>query len=249
MVTRRPGDEVHPGSGTPVPIVVSDMDGTLSTVETWRGILAWLRTNHPSPAVRRFVAVRLPRVMLAKAGLIDRDAFRGRWMEDLARNLRGLATTEVEAMAAWVAEAYLWPERREAGIEAVRVTAAAARDDHPDTRLVLATAAWQPIGDAFARLLGADSVLGTPLEIRDGRATGRVLAPTQSGEQKAAAVRALAAGGTIIAAFGDTRADIPLLAMARRAVAVAPDPELRREAVARGWEILDAPAVGRPRDG
>ncbi|HAR03277.1 MAG TPA: HAD-IB family hydrolase, partial [Chloroflexi bacterium] len=45
-------------------------------------------------------------------------------------------------------------------------------------------------------------------------------------------------GGEILAAFGDTAADIPLLTAARRAVAVAPDKQLREEAQRRGWEIV-----------
>ena len=50
---------------------------------------------------------------------------------------------------------------------------------------------------------------------------------------------AAADGGDILAAFGDTVADIPLLRAATRAVAVAPDAALRREAHSRGWEILE----------
>ena len=73
------------------PVVVSDMDGTLATVDTWRGVLAWIREYHPSPAARRFVTVRLPRIVLAKAGITDKEAFRGRWMADQARLLRGAA--------------------------------------------------------------------------------------------------------------------------------------------------------------
>jgi phosphoserine phosphatase len=224
----------------PAPLVVSDMDGTLSTAETWRGVLAWIRTNHPSAAASRFVTVRLPRVALVKLGLLDKEAFRGRWMEDQAALLRGVPAERVTEMADWVVDHHLWPARRQAAIDAVLETASGARATHPAALLVLATGAYQPIGEAFARRLGADVALGTPLEVRDGFATGRALAPTQSGEQKAAAVRAHAGNGRVIAAFGDTAADIPLLAIAERAVAVAPDPALRREAVARGWEILEA---------
>ena len=61
-----------------------------------------------------------------------------------------------------------------------------------------------------------------------------------TGAQKAAAVRALAEGGEVVAAFGDTAADVPLLSLATRAVAVHPDSELREEAIARGWTILEA---------
>jgi phosphoserine phosphatase len=75
--------------------------------------------------------------------------------------------------------------------------------------------------------------------VRDGMATGRLSGPTQSGAAKAASVAAAADGGEVVAAFGDTVADIPLLRMAVRAVAVAPDTRLRREAQVRGWEILE----------
>ena len=66
-----------------------------------------------------------------------------------------------------------------------------------------------------------------------------MLRPTQTGASKAQAVQDAAAGGEILAAFGDTKADVPLLRLATRAVAVAPDTALRKEAVARGWEILE----------
>jgi putative phosphoserine phosphatase/1-acylglycerol-3-phosphate O-acyltransferase len=221
------------------PIVVTDMDGTLAEAETWRGILAWLAATHPSPEARRFVTVRLPRIALAKVLRRNREAFRARWMEEQARLLAGLPAAELDAMGTWVADDYLWPTRREASIRIVQAAASAVRATNPEARLVLATGAYQPIADAFARRIGADVALGTPLEVRDGTATGRVLAATQTGAQKAAAVRALAEGGEVVAAFGDTGADIPLLSLATRAVAVFPDAELRREATARGWEILD----------
>lgn len=225
------------------PIVVSDMDGTLATAETWRGVLRWIRERYPSSAARRFVRVRFHRIALAKAGLLDKEAFRARWMEDQARLLCDLPEAQLLEMAEWVVGEHLWPTRRLAAIDAVAATADAARRDHPGARLLLATGAYQPLGEAFARRIGADGVLGTPLELRDGVVTGLLAGPTASGEAKAAAVLAEAAGGEVLAAFGDTVADIPLLRLATRAVAVAPDASLRREAAARGWEILGEPRI------
>jgi phosphoserine phosphatase len=215
------------------------MDGTLATVETWRGVLAWIRDQHPSPAARRFVTVRLPRVALVKAGLLDVEAFRARWLVDEARLLRDLPAARLRDMGDWVTDTFLWPARRQAAVDAVAAAVTSARAAWPGTRLVLATGAYQQMGDAFGRRIGADVVLGTPLVLREDRVTGELAAPVQSGEAKAAAVRTLAGDGEVLAAFGDSVADIPLLRLAVRGVAVAPDAALRREARARGWEILE----------
>jgi HAD superfamily phosphoserine phosphatase-like hydrolase len=221
------------------PLIATDMDGTLTTAETWRAVLAWIAVHRPSAAARRFVAVRLPLVALAKVGIYDRESFRARWLLDLARLLCGLTEEQLAAMAEWVVEQHLWPARRDAGVEAVAAAAAAASAPDQQALVVLATGAYQPIAAAFARRIGAEIALGTALEMRDGVATGRLAVQVQSGEQKAAAVAARAAGAEVVAAFGDTAADIPLLALAHRAVAVAPDASLRRAAVTRGWEILE----------
>ena len=45
-------------------IVASDMDGTLTTAETWRGVHAWILAHRPSAAARRFVPLRLPAVLV-----------------------------------------------------------------------------------------------------------------------------------------------------------------------------------------
>ncbi len=92
--------------------------------------------------------------------------------------------------------------------------------------------------EAFAKRLG-DGVLAlaTGLELKEGVATGRLSGPIRVGRAKAEAVLD-ALGGPPAVAFGDTAADLPLLRLARRAVAVDPDPRLLAEARRRGWEIL-----------
>jgi phosphoserine phosphatase len=221
------------------PIVVSDLDGTLSTAEVWRGVLAWAGDRYPSRSARWFVKVRLPAVAVVKAGLIPRERFKARWFHDLAGVLAGLPSERLAEMADWVADEWLWPARRAVAIDAVHAALADATRSDPGARLVVATGAYQQVADAFARRVGADHALGTPLEIVDGRVTGRLAAPVQTGDEKAAAVRAFAGDAAVAAAFGDTGADIPLLRLAQRAVAVAPDDDLRREALRAGWTVLE----------
>ena len=220
------------------PIVVSDMDGTLTTAETWRGVHQWIRANYPSAAASRFITVRLPIVFLARSGLMNKERFRARWLEDQTKLLRGLPEAKLAAMGEWVVEHLLWPARRVAAVTAVQAALATARATNSNAELVLATGGYQPIAAAFAKKLGATIALGTPFEVANGIATGKLAAPTQSGEEKARAALACADGGRIVAAFGDTAADIPLLKLADRAVAVAPDRALSLEAARMGWERL-----------
>jgi phosphoserine phosphatase len=227
------------------PIVVSDMDGTLTTAETWRGVHQWIRANYPSAAASRFITVRLPIVFLARSGLMNKERFRARWLEDQTKLLRGLRAEQLAAMGEWVVEHRLWPARRVEAVTAVQATLATARATDPATELVLATGGYQPIAAAFAKKLGATIALGTPFEVINGVATGKLAAPTQSGEEKAVAVRAAAAGGAVLAAFGDTAADIPLLRLAERPVVVAPDRALQRVALTEGWESLPEVVTAR----
>ena len=214
------------------------MDGTLTTAETWRGVHQWIRANYPSAAASRFIAVRLPLVFLARSGIINKERFRARWLTDQTKLLRGLPAEQLAVMGEWVVEHLLWPAQRVEAVSAVQATLATARATDPSTELVLATGGYQPIAAAFAKRLGATIALGTPFEVIDGVATGKLAAPTQSGEEKARAAQVCAAGGRILAAFGDTAADIPLLKLAERAVAVAPDSALALEAARAGWERL-----------
>ena len=179
-------------------------------------------------------------VVMAKVGLYENESFRARWLRDMARLLRGVSADGLATMGEWVVEWHLWPARRQGALDLFADAILDARTRHPETEVILATGAYQQVGDAFARRIGANGALGTPLELREGVATGRLAAPMQSGEEKAAAILTRAAGGELLAAFGDTASDIPLLGLASRAVAIAPDPVLRRAAVARGWEIVEA---------
>lgn len=118
--------------------------------------------------------------------------------------------------------------------------------------VVLLSGSLQDAAEAIAAAVGVDAGEGTQPEIRQGRYTGRMgSAPINQGRAKAQRAVALAqAQGVPLAqcvAYGDSGADIPLLAAVGHPVAVDPDAALRAVAQQRGWEILwnDARPAGR----
>jgi HAD superfamily phosphoserine phosphatase-like hydrolase len=85
-------------------------------------------------------------------------------------------------------------------------------------------------------------ILAAKVEVSDGVATGRLIR-VPSGHGKPKALREFA-GDQIDAAFGNSRWDTEMIAMAKHAFAVNPNPDLEAVARERGWKIY-FPAVPR----
>ena len=211
--------------------VASDLEGTLTTGETWRGVGRYLKRHGRGTGYRAFLLTRLPGVLLAKAGLADGQAVRDGFIVGMARLFRGMTRAEVDGMAEWVAGEELWPERRPAVLGELGAHAEAGR------RVVIAAGGYQPVVEAFARRIGAEAV-GTLLEFSEGRATGRLIGGVNTGRAKAERLRERIGMSELHAAYGDTSADLLMLEMSENPAAVRPDPRLRKEALHRGWRVL-----------
>ena len=223
------------------PLVVADLEGTCTSGETWRSVGRWLEKNGRRGRYRRFLVPRLAALPLVRLGAVSRQAFRDRWIRDLAGLLDGLAAADLEALARGIVEDELWPKRRVAVVEALEAAAA------DGARVVIASGTYQPVLAAFVSRLAPGPAgpvvgLGTPLQMADGRTTGRIIGRVGTGSLKADRVAELAAGAPVRTAYGDSLADAPLLELAAEAIAVVPDRQLRAVAIGRGWRIMDDPA-------
>lgn len=210
-------------------VVASDLEGTLTTGETWKGVARFLREHGLASAYRRFFLARFPGYVLAKTGLADERAFRNRWLADLSRLFARFSPEELARMAEWVVEHELWPHRRGP------VLAELAAHRREGKRVVLASGTYQPVLEAFARRIDAEAI-GTPLAANG--AAGQVRGPVNTDRVKADRLRAFLGGGAPAIAYGDTIADIPMLELSQSAVVVHPNEALRRLALARGWRVL-----------
>lgn len=212
----------------------TDLEGTLSAGEVWRGIGAYLKQHGHANAHLWFMATHFPGAMLVKAGLVDKQKFKNRWVVDQAKLLRGMSGQELDALAEWVIENELWPRRRQAVIDEL------IQHHANGCTILIASGAYEPITNALARKLNLERVSGisTPLEMLNGQATGKLAAEIGVDAVKAQRVQAYVGDGVLVAAYGDTAADAPLLGLSQQPVAVAPDMELEKIAGVRGWRIL-----------
>jgi phosphoserine phosphatase len=226
-------------------IIVSDIEGTLTTGSSWQAIRTYYKAHFNPRVYNRFFSRWIPRYLLVKLGLQSRRDAMFDWMLDEVQLFKGMSPAEFDRMAQWVVETEMWPKRR-------RDVLAALEDVRGDeTQILVVSSAYQPIVAAFARRMDAVPIgvapigvipIGSHLELEAGCIVG-ITQPLNAYEHKAAAVLATLEGQgsgktAILAAYGDTASDIPMMEISSSPVAVYPDPELRRIAETRGWQII-----------
>lgn len=116
--------------------------------------------------------------------------------------------------------------------------------------VVIVSASSHELVAPVAGLVGADQVVASRMEVRDGRYTGEI-AFYAYGPAKAVAMRELAEqrGYDLAAstAYTDSVTDAPMLAAVGHGVVVNPDRALRAVAETAGWDTVRWHRVGRPR--
>lgn len=197
---------IHQSPGKEQAIVAFDFDGTLTVRDSFTGFLRWRAGGRGwlkglarlTPDVAAYVA--------------DRD--RGRLKAASVREfLKGVPRVQLEADAEAFA-GQVWP-----GF--MRRDALACWHDWGSRGAfrVIVTASPEITVAPFARRLGAEALLGTPLVFDSGdRVTGAFAGPNCRGEEKVRRLRAaFGEDMPLAAAYGDTTGDTEMLAMADEA--------------------------------
>jgi HAD superfamily hydrolase (TIGR01490 family) len=117
--------------------------------------------------------------------------------------------------------------------------------------VVIVSTSGAEVVEPIGQMLGADHVIATRMVVEDGKYSGDIEYYAY-GETKAEAVRATAAAeGYDLSrcyAYSDSVTDLPMLEAVGHPSVVNPDRALRKEAVARGWPVLDFNRPVRLRD-
>jgi HAD superfamily phosphoserine phosphatase-like hydrolase len=212
-------------------IILSDVEGTLTKGSSWRALGRYLSAYDKRWPYYLFILRWLPRFPFVKLGLVDRQKGMSAWMQGEINLLKGKTREEINEIAAWIVENEMWPKRRPDVIRGL------LQRQSSGVKIALVSSAYQPFVEAFADRLGAEAI-GSDLVYHQDALSGLSI-PVNAYQQKAEKVRSRYKGCAIVAAYGDTASDIPMLKLSQEPIAVYPSRRLRDEAISQGWRILD----------
>lgn len=211
-----------------------DFDGTLVTSNVVTRY-AWLARGHPNKmaAVWRYGKTLAGVPLWLALDAISRRLFN----EVFYRQYKGLRANWLEETAR-----RMWDEAIAPTVFA-GTNALLEGDRAEGFRLVLVSGGLDFAVRPAAEALGFDDVIANRLEYRDGVATGEIVAPLLAGEAKVAAMHAYCREGGFdpveARGYSDSKSDLPMLLAVGSPRACNPDKGLRKEAVRRGWPVLD----------
>jgi HAD superfamily hydrolase (TIGR01490 family) len=220
-----------------------DLDGTLYTGHIWQDLV-----DHHRAARRHrrwvvaYVAWNMLPSPLYKLGLLSQDDYFRAWGETMGWLVRGWPVDEAGRLFATLTGQRIMPNLRREVLDLIRHHQA---EGH---LVALVSGTFAPLLAEIAGRIAVEHAVGTPLEVRDGRYTGRIVPPLCQGQGKLTRVQAyLAERGLEIDwpasyAYADRETDRHLLGRVGHPVAVYPDERLADHARDRGWPIVEGEA-------
>jgi HAD superfamily hydrolase (TIGR01490 family) len=212
-----------------------ELEGTLIQGTPWTGVLQY-------PGISRFKIARLlafnvPRYLLFQTYLMGQARFRAGWIRGVAGLISQWPQSDVDKLFDWLANEYLVPYYREDIIGILK------QHQQEDVQVVLITSFFEEAARKIAERFGATNAIGSRLNFKNGRATGRLKGKACVGQRKLDFVRTyLHEQGhdtnlKDCIGYANSYSDGALLAAMGEAVAIYPDSELRAAAKEQGWRI------------
>ena len=216
-----------------------DVDGTLTNAHVWHGVMDYFAVHK----LRRwthwtYMTYHYPLYILLRLGIISDGTFRKPWPAHLGWYVRGYTIEQSENVWNWIADTKVKNSWRQDTCQIL--------DQHKNDGYltVLVSGTPVPLLKRLANDIGADHVVGTNLEVKDGIYTGRSIGPACIANDKVTLSQAyLEREGIEIDystsyAYADSVSDRYMLEMVAHPVATYPDEGLRKIAIEKNWQIF-----------
>lgn len=220
-----------------MPASYFDVDGTLVSTNLVHPTAFYLLNQAtPLETAKKLGRALLRAPSMAIAEMVDRRMFN----ELLFAAYEGMSEDRLVLLADEVFEKVMRPSLYRSAIDLVQKSRDAGHE------IVLVSGALEPVLRLLADHLGGATIIGNRLEMKDGRATGKLLMPVVAGPEKARIVRdhARANGHDLdeCFAFSDSYSDVPMLSVVGHPAAVNPDRRLAYLAKAYAWPTFSLKA-------
>jgi HAD superfamily hydrolase (TIGR01490 family) len=217
-----------------MPASYFDVDGTLSRSNLFDSLWFYtLNQQNPLFGLGRIAKTVASIPALVAAEQVDRSTFN----ELLFKGYEGISEDRLLDLADEAFDSVIRPAMYKGAFDLVKRAKMAGH------RVVLLSGSPDFLLHKLAKLVDADDVIGNRLQIRDGRATGKILPPLVAGPEKATLIKSHAKqhGYDLdeCAAYSDSLSDVPMLSVVGRPCAVNPDFRLRQLAKTHRWPVLD----------
>ena len=216
-----------------------DLDGTLTDAHVWQGIINYYTFHNKRRWTHRaYMAYHFPLYIFRRMGVISDSTFRKPWPAHLGWYVRGYTLEEAKHVWNWVADTQVSNNWRQDTCQILKQH----REDGFLTVLVSGTPV--PLLQRLAKDIAVDQVVGTDLEVHEGRYTGRSSGPACIADNKVTLTQAYMERNGIEIDYGcsyayaDSISDSYMLEMVAHPVATYPDEGLRQIALERHWQIF-----------
>jgi len=221
-------------------IAIFDLEGTLCLGSRliWRAIVK-LGLRQPGGIFRVVIHI-LSLILLNnlyRLRLISGFTRRRKALAGMASLLKGMSIVELDELADQITCRIMETMRS----DTVQILIGHNKQNHI---VLLCSGLFTPILEVLGRQLGALLAIGTDLEVKDGRYTGRIESNICLHDRRVDIIRRYLQNKHVEPdlahsyAYGNSKWDIPVLEMVGHPVAVYPDNELRDLAWNRGWKII-----------
>jgi HAD superfamily hydrolase (TIGR01490 family) len=211
-----------------------DVDGTLVSSNLLQpAIRVILNQATPAASLRRLGRALMDSPRMALAETRSRKQFN----QMLFSHYRGITADRMKLLSEEIFEDVIKPALFPGAKELVKSCKDAG------LRVVLITGSLAGTTTHLAAHLGADDFISNRLEMKDNRATGKLLHPIVAGPEKSKLIvtDANENGHDLqrCQGYSDSFSDVPMLSVVGQAFCINPDRKLRRIAQAYRWPILD----------
>jgi phosphoserine phosphatase len=214
-------------------IVASDLNGTLTTGSPILAVAKWAEIHQASLPPKLYKIRILFSYLQVKFGFKELHVWADKNLRGVLNLISSPTPEKLIEIMRFIVEDELWPKRRPEAIELLK-------DFHQKgAEIILVSAAFEPAVALFGeKIVPSDiSGIGTPIFLEDDKLS--LADELTVKEKKMDLLRSRLGSRNLDYALGDTIADLPMLEASRNPIAVAPDHQLRAQAMERGWRILE----------